>query len=193
MPVTALDPRTALVLIDLQKGVISLPLVHDRESVLRSASLLAEAFRAHQLPVIFVRVLNLQATRTQLPAPVQSVADDFSEFTAFIAPLPGDIVVTKRSWDAFYATDLDLQLRRRRITNIVLAGIAASRGVESTARSAHARGYNVTFAEDAMTDIDMNSFRHSVQEIFPRIGEVGTTERIAALLATLSATHDVDE
>ncbi|MCW2618683.1 MAG: putative hydrolase, partial [Modestobacter sp.] len=84
---------------------------------------------------------------------------------------------------AFHATDLDLQLRRRGITQIVLAGIATSAGVESTARAAHEHGYNVALAVDAMTDLDAEMHRHSVAKVFPRLGETGTTADVLALLA----------
>jgi len=96
----------------------------------------------------------------------------------------GDIVVTKRNWGAFYGTDLDLQLRRRGVTQIVLTGIATSIGVESTARAAHEHGYHVTLATDAMTDLDGDGHANSVARIFPRLGETGTTDEILALLET---------
>lgn len=93
-----------------------------------------------------------------------------------------DVVVTKRNWGAFYGTDLDLQLRRRGVTQIVLAGIATSIGVESTARAAHEHGYHVTIATDAVADMSEEAHRNSVERIFPRLGETGTTAEIIALL-----------
>ncbi|MFC0505600.1 isochorismatase family protein [Micromonospora costi] len=96
---------------------------------------------------------------------------------------PGDVVVTKRNWGAFYGTDLDLQLRRRGVTQIVLGGIATSIGVESTARAAYEHGYHVTLATDAMTDLDADGHRASVERIFPRLGETGTTAEVVELLA----------
>jgi len=95
---------------------------------------------------------------------------------------PDDIVVTKRNWGAFFGTDLDLQLRRRGVTQIVLAGVATSIGVESTARAAHEHGYHVTLATDAMTDRDGDAHRNSIEKIFPRLGETGTTAEIIELL-----------
>jgi nicotinamidase-related amidase len=95
----------------------------------------------------------------------------------------GDIVVTKRNWGTFYGTDLDLQLRRRGVTQIVLTGIATSIGVESTARAAHEHGCHVTLAADAMTDINADAHRNSLERIFPMLGETGTTAEIVELLA----------
>jgi nicotinamidase-related amidase len=83
-----------------------------------------------------------------------------------------------REWGAFYGTDLELQLRRRRITNIVLGGISTSIGVESTARDAWERSYNLTFASDAMTDTNADAHDRSLRLIFPRIGEIGTVAEI---------------
>ncbi len=62
-------------------------------------------------------------------------------------------------WGAFYGTSLDLELRRRGITQIVLCGVATSIGVETTARNAYERGYNVSLAIDAMTDINGEATR----------------------------------
>jgi nicotinamidase-related amidase len=98
-----------------------------------------------------------------------------------------DIVVTKRNWGAFHGTDLDLQLRRRGVTQIVLAGIATSIGVESTARAAHEHGYHVALATDAMADRDADAHHNSVHRIFPRLGETGTTDEILELLDRVRA------
>ena len=59
-----------------------------------------------------------------------------------------------------------------RVTQVVLCGIATSIGVESTARCAHEYGYHVVLVEDAMTDPDAEAHRHSIQKIFPRLGEL---------------------
>ena len=82
--------------------------------------------------------------------------------------------MTKQRWGAFLGTDLDDYLRRRGVTQIVLTGVATSIGVESTARSAYDLGYNVTLVVDAMTDRDADAHRHSVEKIFPRLGETAT-------------------
>jgi nicotinamidase-related amidase len=65
----------------------------------------------------------------------------------------------------------------------VLTGIATSLGVESTARAAHEHGYHVTLATDAMTDIDADAHHNSIERIFPKLGELGTTAEIIELLA----------
>ena len=95
--------------------------------------------------------------------------------------------MTKRNWGAFHGTDLDVQLRRRGVTQVVIGGIATSMGVESTARAAHEHGYHVTLATDAMADMSAATHQNSVERIFPRLGQTGTTDEILALLEAVPA------
>jgi nicotinamidase-related amidase len=60
----------------------------------------------------------------------------------------------------------------------VLAGVATSIGVESTARSASEHGYHVVLVTDAMTDIDADTHHNSVERIFPKLGETATTDEV---------------
>ena len=88
---------------------------------------------------------------------------------------PGDIVVTKRTWGAFASTDLEAQLKARGVTQVVVAGVATGTGVEATARQAYELGFNVTLALDAMTDMRAEAHDYSIENVFPRLGETGTT------------------
>jgi nicotinamidase-related amidase len=188
MPVTTLDPRTALVLIDLQKGITALPTVHPAATVIANAAHLATAFRSASLPVVLVNVAfspdggDRLRNRTDAPAPNLPNNPEFSEIVPELMPQPSDIRITKRQWNAFYGTELELQLRRRGVTGIVLAGISTSIGVDSTARAAYERTFNVTLASDAMTDRDPSAHECAVTKIFPRLGEVDATSAILALL-----------
>ncbi|MFJ2901609.1 hydrolase [Streptomyces sp. NPDC087212] len=190
MTVTALDPRTALVVIDLQNGIAGLPTQpHSGPEVVARSVELADAFRAHGLPVVLVRVTfaddfaDAPAGRTEASAPAMPRPEGWDAVVDELAGHPGDITVTKRNWGAFHGTDLEVQLRRRGVTQIVLTGIATSIGVESTARAAYEHGYHVTLATDAMGDLSAEAHRGSVERIFPRLGESGTTAEILALLA----------
>ncbi|WP_051696562.1 hydrolase [Streptomyces sp. NRRL S-244] len=182
-----LDDGTALVLIDLQQGILALPTTRPAAEVLANGVLLAEAFRAHRLPVVLVRVAwspdggDLPTTDVDRPGPAAAPPAAFSQIPAELAAL-GDVVVTKRHWGAFTGTELDLQLRRRGIHRIVLAGLSTSVGVESTARTAWEHSYSLVFAEDATADTDSASHAHSFGKIFPRIGRVSTTAEILAAL-----------
>jgi len=194
MTVTELDDKTALVLIDLQQGTLSAPTVpHAPGDVVGRAARLAEAFREAGAPVVLVRMVNAadgaDAVKGRSEAARRAGAGGGNRRPHDLGPVadvlgghPEDVQVTKRNWGAFYGTDLDLQLRRRGVTQIVLAGVATSLGVESTARAAHEHGYNVAFAVDAMTDINADAHAHSIAWVFPLVGELATTEEICELL-----------
>ncbi|MFG2601577.1 isochorismatase family protein [Streptomyces sp. NPDC048462] len=182
MSATTLDPKTALVVVDLQKGITGLPTAHPSAEVVANAASLADAFRAKGLPVVLVRVTGGAPGRTEGPARSGQPAADWADIAPELGPEEGDIVVTKLTWGAFYGTDLDLQLRRRGVTQVVVAGIATSIGVESTARSAYEHGYHVTVATDAVTDMSAEAHDNSVERIFPRLGETDTTDAIIKLL-----------
>ncbi|WP_329614099.1 isochorismatase family protein [Streptomyces brevispora] len=182
MSATTLDPKTALVVVDLQKGITALPTVHPIADVIAHATTLADAFRAKGLPVVLVRVTGGAPGRTEAPARSGQPAADWADIVPELGPREGDIVVTKQQWGAFYGTDLDLQLRRRGVTQVVVVGVATSIGVESTARSAHEYGYHVTIATDAVTDMSAEAHDNSVERIFPRLGETDTTDVIIKLL-----------
>jgi nicotinamidase-related amidase len=187
MTVSTLDPKTALVVIDLQARIIGAPVEpHSAADVVARTAALAAAFRAHGLPVILVEVGaspeeatpgRIQGRRSSRPAGASSGNEIVAEIRG-----EGDIIVHKRTWGAFYGTDLDLHLRRRGITQIVLTGVATSIGVESTARAAHEHGYHVTLVSDAMTDINADAHANSIERIFPMLGELGTTAEILELL-----------
>ena len=188
MPVTTLDPATALVLIALQRGITAMPTVHSAEDVVAKAARLVDAWHRHRLPVIAVHVAfspdggDVLRTRTDARAPGGPPRPDFSELRPELGLDTRDLIVAKHGWNAFYGTDLDLQLRRRGVTGIVLAGISTSIGVESTARAAAERNYNVAFAVDAMTDLVAGAHANSLEVIFPRLGQLDTTDRIIAAL-----------
>ncbi|RFC70166.1 hydrolase [Streptomyces sp. AcE210] len=194
MALTTLDERTALVVIDLQKGIVGAPTTPytGTEVVARSVEL-ADAFRSHGLPVVLVRVsaaadgADAAPGRNETQGRTGARPEGWDVIVDELSGHPEDITVTKRNWGAFFGTDLDLQLRRRGITQVVMTGVATSIGVESSARAAHEHGYHVTLATDAMTDLDVEAHRNSIERIFPRLGETGTTEEIIELLAKTRA------
>ena len=184
-------PTTALVVIDLQRGItamVSAP--HQPAEVIARAAQLAAAVRAGGGTVILVHVMRsadgkdaLRPTTDAQPAGAGSrVPPDWAEFVPEMSPQPGDVVITKRQWGAFYGTDLDLQLRRRGITTIILCGISTMVGVESTARDAFERGYQQIFVEDAMAARAADDHKHTVESVFPRMGRVRSTEQVLAAL-----------
>jgi nicotinamidase-related amidase len=177
--------KTALVVIDLQKGIVGRQTApHAPDVVVKNAAALAEACRKNGMPVFLVRVA-LSADRKNALHPVadapmqfQNPPPDWTEIVPEMGPKPGDLVITKRQWGAFYGTELDLELRRRGMTTLILCGISTNIGVESTARFAYEYGYNQIFAEDAMSALSAEEHALSVNKIFPRVGLVRKTREI---------------
>lgn len=184
MAVTTLDPKTALVVIDLQKGIVSLPTVHPIADVIGHASALATAFRSHGLPVVLVNVVAAAPGRTDQAPRVREFPAGWADLIPELNRQPQDHVVSKRTAGAFASTDLEVHLKRVGVTQVVIVGVSTSMGVEATARHARDLGFNVTLAVDAMTDTDPSVHANSVTRIFPRLGETGTTQEIIGLLGT---------
>jgi nicotinamidase-related amidase len=189
-----LDPRaTALVLIDLQRGIVGRETApHAAADVVARCASLARACRGRGALVVRVRVAFDASLRDRLASPVDAPmpatpppadwADLVPELDGGPDDGPGDIVVTKRQWGAFYGTDLDLQLRRRGIGTILIGGIATNFGVESTARDAWERAYHVVFVEDAMASFSADAHRFPVENVFPRLGRVRSTAEVLGAL-----------
>jgi nicotinamidase-related amidase len=178
MPLTTLDPNAALIVVDLQKGIVGLPTVHPAGEIIGRAAQLARAFRGRGLPVVLVHVTAAAPGRTEAGIRNFPRLDDWAELVSELDQQPSDHIVTKQRWGAFIGTSLDDYLRQRSVTQVFVAGISTSAGVESTARSAFDLGYNVVLVVDAMTDRDPDSHSRSVEKIFPRLGETDTTANV---------------
>lgn len=189
---TQLEPidfsTTALVVIDLQNGIIARECEpYTSREVVQQAAKLVDAFRKNGGFVALVRVAtsdgkDMLNPKTDQPASMNQVERpvDYSEIVPEIDVQPSDHVVTKHQWGAFYGTDLDLEFRRRGITTIVLCGIATGIGVDTTAREAFQHGYHQIFASDAMTGLSKQEHDYVLSYIFPRMGRIRTTEQILA-------------
>ncbi len=174
-----LDPRTtALVLIDLQKGIVSMPSApRPTTEVIQTATDLASRFRAARAPVVLVNVAYAadfgDALRQPVdqPRPLSTLPAGWTDLVDGLAHST-DILVTKHQWGAFHGTDLDDQLRRRGITTIVLGGVSTNFGVESTARQGWERGYAIVIAEEATASSTAEMHAFSIEKILPRISRV---------------------
>jgi nicotinamidase-related amidase len=180
--VTALDPNTALIVIDLQKGIVGLPAVHPIGGVLASAAALTAAFRRRGLPVVLVNATGVAPGRTERSRSLEGMPADWADLVPELNAQPDDLLVTKKTWGAFTNTDLEARLKALGVTQLVLAGVATSIGVESTARHAYELGFNVTLAIDAMTDMNADAHANSLTRIFPKLGETGATQEVIDLL-----------
>ncbi len=183
MTLTTLDPKTALIIVDLQQGVVGIPTAHPVAEVVANSAALARAFRSRGLPVVLVNATGGAPGRTERPRPAGGVRPDgWADLVPELDAQPDDIYVSKQTWGAFHNTGLDDALRAAGVTQVVVTGIATTAGVESTARAAHEHGYNVALVTDAMTDMSLEAHDNSIALIFPRLGETGTTAEVLALL-----------
>lgn len=185
MPLTKLDDNPALIVIDLQKGIVSLPTTHPAGEIVARAAQLASAFRERGMPVVLVNVTGAAPGRTDLVRPKFSPPPDWADLVPELEARPSDHLISKQRVGAFIGTSLDDYLRARGVSQVFLTGVSTSFGVESTARSAYDYGYNVVFVVDAMTDRDADTHRHSVEKIFPRLGESDTTDNVLGFLKRL--------
>ncbi|MFT8317747.1 MAG: isochorismatase family protein [Sporolactobacillus sp.] len=177
--------KTALVLIDLQKGIVQIP---GGSKVVAQAARMVDFFHQKNGFIVFVNVDftdGKEALRVIRDRPVPAVqrSEGWAEIDPALDVQKSDLRITKRQWGAFFGTELDLQLRRRGIETIVLAGISTNRGVESTAREAFQFGYNQIFIEDAMTAHIPEEHQATVNYVLPNIGRVRTTEQLLSQMA----------
>lgn len=184
-PLPPFDPTsTALVLVDLQHGVVARQTAPRLPAeVVHNAARLAAAARERGVLVVMVRVSfaagRADAVQSDVDEPMQaSLPSGWDQLVEEMQPREGDVVVTKRQWGAFYGTPLDLELRRRGRRTLVLGGIATNFGVESTARDAYERNYQLVLVEDLMASLDPAAHDFAVTRIFPRLGRVCTLEDV---------------
>ena len=188
MPLTKLDITAALIVIDLQKGVVGLPTVHPATEIVARTARLARAFRERGQPVVLVNVTGVAPGRTDAGTRnLSSLPADWSELVPELERRPDDYLVSKQRVGAFIGTPLDETLRKRGVMQVFVTGVITSFGVESTVRSAYDYGYNVVTVVDAMTDRDAEAHRHCVEKIFPRLSETDTTDNVLKLMAGTQA------
>lgn len=183
MSIHTIGPQAALIVIDLQKGIVGFPTAHPVADVVERAASLARAFRSHSLPVVLVNVIGIPPGRVDRPLELGELPIDFAELVPELHQQAGDHLLSKRSWGAFTATDLERLLRDLGVTQVVIAGIATSAGVETTSRQAYELGFDVVLPVDAMTDMSVDAHDNSANDVFPRIAQVCRAQDIHDLLA----------
>ena len=131
MAVTTLDPKSALIVIDLQKGIMAAPTVHPIGEVIQRTASLVDAFRKNGMPIVFVVVTGVSPGRTeQHRSGGGSRSADWAEVGPELKVQPEDLTVRKQTWGAFTGTGLGDHLKALGVTQVVLTGIATSIGVE---------------------------------------------------------------
>lgn len=185
-----LDPSTtALLVVDLQKGILQIPLApHSADDVVAKAGKVVERFHAIGAPVIFSTVSwssdFRDALQPSVDRPIQGPAPgpDWADLADALGAAGTDIRITKRQWGAFYGTEFDLQLRRRGVRTLAIAGVATNLGVESTVRSAWEHGYEVVVIEDATSSLSADMHGFAVNAIFPMIARVRSASQILEMI-----------
>jgi nicotinamidase-related amidase len=178
-----LDPRsTALVLIDLQNGVLGRKLEPlSADELLERSKALAGRFRAEGAPVVLVNAAPATDETRAVDEPSglpKTLPAGFVDLAPGLAE-PGDLKITKATWGAFSVPELDRELRKRGMRTIVLGGVATQFGVESTARQAWELGYALVIVRDATTSIAIEGHDNSMRRIFPRIARVTDSDALS--------------
>ncbi|MBM7368353.1 isochorismatase family protein [Gordonia hydrophobica] len=187
MTVTGLDQTTALIVIDLQRGLADRELAPTSlADVVAGTERLTEAFHAHNLPVVIVTVDAAPPGRTDLSGAPRTFPTGWDTAVSPFAEDPEVIRVVKQSPGVFTTTSLDEELRSRGVTQLVVVGVSTSIGVEMTAREGHELGYHVTVALDACSDSDGVRHEYSATSVLPRVAETGTVDDILTVLARRS-------
>jgi nicotinamidase-related amidase len=183
--------RTALVLIDVQKGTLGFTLSpHAPAEIVATSLKLAQAARKAGALLVYVRVAFAAdyadrpqgLTDTPMILPPGGMPKDWSDYAAELAAIEPDLWITKHQWSAFHATGLDLQLRRRGITHVIFGGIATNFGVESSARDAWQHNYTAVIAEDACSSVGPGLHEFAIEKTLPRVSLIRSSDEIVAAL-----------
>lgn len=183
--------RSALLVLDVQNELVDpagkvgsagfARVVAERGLVARIATVIAE-MRARDLPVVYVRVgfradyadaISRSSRLAHLREKQAIVIGTWGlEFPAAIAPLPGDMVYTKRAVNPFHNTALETWLHRQGIDTVVLCGVYTHMVVDSAARYADDAGFVVKVLEDCCASPDPELHRIECEKILPLFGTV---------------------
>ncbi|MGB7434251.1 MAG: hydrolase [Candidatus Acidiferrum sp.] len=184
-----LDPaKTALVVIDLQKGIVAMPTApHSSQEIVQKAKRLAKHFREKGATVVYVHVDMANVLNLPVDAPYRDPnapppPASASELVPEAGFEDGDVLITKRHWGAFAGTPLEAELKKRGVDTVVLLGISTNFGVESTARQGTGLGFAFVIVEDACSARDADDHRFAVERIFPRLARVRKTDEVIAAL-----------
>lgn len=183
MPLSTVDPKPALLVVDLQKSIVGIGVPGTEEVVANSARLL-EAFRAAGHPVVLINVDASPDGRSDAnPAGGGArMSGEALDFVPELGQVDSDLVVTKHTRGAFHGTPLEGLLAERAVTQVFVTGIATGSGVEETAREAYARGLNVVTVTDAVADRDAETQEFVLTRVLPKFTETATTEQVLVAL-----------
>ncbi|CAE6917312.1 Hydrolase [Vibrio sp. B1REV9] len=186
MPITQIDTHTALIVIDLQHGIVDLVAPNDAKTVIEHTNLLLTTFHRQNWPVVQVNVAGRPIGRVDAsPRPSNNQVNNWATLHKDVVHHPDDIAITKKTWGAFSHTHLHEKLQQLHVSQVVIVGIATSMGVLSTAMQAYELGYNVAICNDAVTDPSLDNHAFALSSVIPKISEVGTTLDFISLAKSL--------
>lgn len=175
--------NTALLVMDLQNGIVSR--FADKPEALLPFRQAIEAARSHGIQIIYVRVAfregypevspnnkSFSAVTQRLGGMAES--EEATQIHSSVKPQPGDVLVTKRRFSAFTGSDLEVILRARGISTLVLTGISTSGVVLSTLREAADKDFVLRVLSDACLDADPELHNVLLEKVFPRQADVMT-------------------
>jgi nicotinamidase-related amidase len=139
-------PNTALLVIDVQNGVVAE--AHERDTVVANVGTLVEKARQEQVPVVWVQHSDEQLER----------GSEAWRIVPELAPDDGEPRVEKHYGDSFEDTDLETVLSGLGVGRLVVAGAQTDECVRSTLHGAFVRGYDATLVSDAHTTEDLTAF-----------------------------------
>jgi len=184
--------KSVLILIDLQKDIVGR--FPDGPAVVTNASKACEMCRNRGISVMFVKVER----RSDFTDVVDVFTDEVlqkpelmpsrrrlviegtegAKIADELAPKPGDYVIVKRRTSAFYGTSLEIYLRARGISTLLIGGIATNMGVESTVRDARDRDFNVIVLSDCCTTMPPEAHEYAIKKMLPRLARVRTLKEV---------------
>lgn len=178
------NQNTALLVMDVQN--VTVGRLKDKTTYINTLSKAIQSARSSKIPVIYV-VIGFRkgypevSPNNRFFSLVTSGVMNFDTNEATkvyeaIAPLPGEVVVTKKRVSAFTGSDLEVVLRSMGIKHLVLTGISTSGVVLSTLREAADKDYILTVLSDSCADVDEEVHRMLTTKIFPRQAEVVETQ-----------------
>ncbi len=192
MPLNLEKTTTALVIVDLQQGVLEPePVPFGRKDIVARAVALGRAFVEAKAPIVLTTTdfspgyadAPKGAADTPWALPHDGLPAGFATLVPEVDALPAAVRITKRQMSAFFGAELDLQLRRRGCDTVVICGVATNLGVEATARAAFDFNYNVVIASDACGSVAPGLHEFAVEKILPRIARVRRTAEIIRAFA----------
>ena len=145
---TALEdrPHTALLVVDVQQGVVDH--AHDRDAVVANVAALVERARRDRTPVVWV-----QQTDGELPR-----GGDAWRIVPELHPTDGEPRIEKEHGDSFEATELEDVLAAAGVGRVVVAGAQTDACIRATLHGAFVRGYDTTLVTDAHTTEDLTAY-----------------------------------